>query len=78
MFKKGNKNRRIKKIFQWQEYLNWKKMTSDQKINFKRACLLPFAAYFINSILYEFTYPILIILFIYLLIRFKNKNKITK
>ena len=78
MFKKDNKNRRIKKIFQWQEYLNWKKMTSDQKINFKRACLFPFAAYFIYSILLEFTYPILIILVIYLLIRFKNKNKIIK
>ena len=78
MFKKDNKNRKIKKIFQWQEYLNWKKMTSDQKINFKRACLFPFAAYFIYSFLLEFTYPILIILVIYLLIRFKNKNKITK
>ena len=78
MFKKNNKNRRIKKIFQWQEYLNWKKMTSVQKINFKRACLFPLAAYFIYSFLLEFTYPILIILIIYLLIRFKNKNKITK
>ena len=47
MFKKNNKNRRIKKIFQWRDYLNWKKMTTQQKINFKRACLFPLAAYFI-------------------------------
>ena len=78
MFKKNNKNRRIKKIFQWQEYLNWKKMTIQQKINFKRACLFPLAAYFIYTFLLEFTYPILIILFICFLVRFMNKNKLTK
>ena len=78
MIKKSNKNRKIKKIFQWQEYLNWKKMTIQQKINFKRACLFPLAAYFIYTFLIEFTYPILIILFICFLVRFMNKNKLTK
>ncbi len=78
MFKKNNNNRRIKKIFQWREYLYWKKMTSQQKINFKRACLFPFAAYFIYSFLLEFTYPILIIIAICFLVRFNNKNKLTK
>ena len=78
MFKKNNKNRRIKKIFQWREYLNWKKMTVQQKINFKRACLFPLAAYFIYSFLLEFTYPILIILFICFVVRYMNKNKLIK
>ena len=78
MIKKNNKNRRIKKIFQWREYLNWRKMSVQQKINFKRACLFPFAAYFIYSFLLEFTYPILIIIAICFLVRFMNKNKITK
>ena len=78
MIKKNNKNRRIIKIFQWREYLNWKKMSSQQKINFKRACLFPLAAYFIYSFLLEFTFPILIILFIYYLVRFANKNKLIK
>ena len=78
MIKKNKKNRRIKKIFQWREYLNWKKMTVQQKINFKRACLFPLAAYFIYSFLFEFTYPILIILFICFLVRYMNKNKLIK
>ena len=78
MIKKNNKNRRIKKIFQWREYLNWKKMTVQQKINFKRACLFPLAAYFIYSFLLEFTYPIIIILFICFLVRYMNKNKLIK
>ena len=78
MIKKNNKNRQIKKIFQWREYLNWKKMTIQQKINFKRACLFPLGAYVIYSFLIEFTYPILIIILICFLVRFINKNKLTK
>ena len=78
MIKKNNKNRRIKKIFQWREYLNWRKMTRQQKLNFKRACLFPFAAYIIYSFLLEYTYPILIIIFIIFLVRFMNKDKLTK
>ncbi len=78
MIKKNNKKRKIRKIFQWQDYLNWKKMTIQQKINFKRACLFPLAAYFIYSFLLEFTYPILIIIVICFLVRFINKNKLTK
>ena len=78
MINRKNKNRQIKKIFQWREYLNWKKMTRQQKINFKRACLFPLAAYFIYTFLLEFTYPILLIIVICFLVRFMNKNKLTK
>ena len=78
MIKKNNKNRKIKKIFQWREYLNWKKMTKQQKINFKRACLFPLVAYFIYAFLLEFTYPILLIIVICFLVRFINKSKLTK
>ncbi len=78
MFKKNNKNRRIKKIFQWQDYLNWKKLTNQQKVNFKRACLFPLAAYLIYSFLLKYTYPILIIMIICFLVRYMNRNKLTK
>ena len=78
MIKKNNKNRRIKKIFQWREYLNWKKMTRQQKINFKRACLFPFFALIIYNFLSEFTYAILLLVFIYLLIRLRNRRRISK
>ena len=78
MIKKSNKNRKIKKIFQWQEYLNWRKLTIQQKINFKRAILFPFAAYFVYLFLIKFTYAILLIIFICFLVRFINKNKLSK
>tara|TARA_B100001109_G_scaffold36862_1_gene28878 strand:- start:1886 stop:2236 length:351 start_codon:yes stop_codon:yes gene_type:complete len=78
MFRKDDKDRNLKKIFQWEDYLNWRKMSRQQKINLKRACLFPFLAFFVYKFLSEFTYAILLLVCIYLLIRFKNRRRITK
>lgn len=78
MVKKNYRKRNIKKIFQWEEYFKWRDMTNSQKINFKRACLFPILVYVVYNFLSEYTYAILIILLIYLLVRFKNKNKISR
>jgi len=29
-----SRRRKMKKIFQWEEYLNWKNMSKEQKLNF--------------------------------------------
>ena len=78
MFRKNNKARKLKKIFQLEDYFNWKEMSVQQKINLKRACLFPILVYVVYNFLTEYTYAILIILLIYLLVRFKNKNKISR
>ncbi len=78
MFRKKNKDRNLKKIFQWEEYLNWHKMSAQQKINMKRAFLFPFLAIFVYNLLNKFTYAILLLVCIYLLIRLKNRRKISK
>ena len=78
MFNRNSKQRKMKKIFQWEEYLNWKKMTSSQKINFKRACLFPFLVYIIYVFLLKYSMAILIIIGIYFLTRIKNRNKLEK
>ena len=78
MFRKSDKDRNLKKIFQWEDYLNWRKMSEQQKINFKRACLFPFFALIIYNFLSEFTYAILLLVFIYLLIRLRNRRRISK
>ena len=78
MFRKNNNDRNLKKIFQWEDYLNWSKMSAQQKINFKRACLFPFFAWFVFKFLSEFNYAILVLLSIYLLIRLINRRKISK
>ncbi len=78
MFRKNYKGRNLKKIFQWEEYLNWHKMSTQQKINLKRAILFPFLAIIVYNFLSKFTYAILLLVFIYLLIRFKNRKRISK
>ena len=76
MFNRKYKKRKMKKIFQWRDYMNWKKMTLNQKINFKRACLFPFFVYLIYAFLLKYSMALLIILGIYFLVRFKNRKKI--
>ena len=78
MVKKNYRKRNIKKIFQLEEYFKWRDMTKSQRINFKRACLFPILVYVVYNFLSEYTYAILIILLIYLLVKFKNKNKISR
>ena len=78
MFRKKDKDRNLKKIFQWEEYLNWRKMSEQQKINLKRACLFPFLAIIVFNFLTKFTYALLLLVCIYLLIRLKNRRRISK
>ena len=78
MFNRKNRERKMKKIFQWWDYLNWRKMTATQKINFKRACLFPFLAYVVYFFLLKYSISILIVIGICYLIRFKNRKKLNK
>ena len=78
MFRKKDKDHNVKKIFQWQEYLNWNKLTTSQKLNFKRACLFPLLAIIVYNFLSEFKYALLIFIAIFYLIRLNNKNKISR
>jgi len=76
MFNRNNRSRKIKKIFQWEEYLNWKNMSKEQKLNFKRACLFPFLVYLVYGFLNHYSLAILLLLSLYFLIRLKNRNKL--
>ena len=78
MFNQKDKKRKMKKIFQWREYLNWKNMTSDQKINLKRACLFPFLVYVVYVFLLKYSMAILLLIGIYYLVRFTNRKKLNK
>ena len=78
MFNRKYKGRKMKKIFQWEEYLNWRNMSQTQKLNFKRACLFPLLVYIIYVFLDKYSMAIIIILGIYFLLRFKNRNKLRK
>ena len=76
MFNRGKGGRKIKKIFQWEEYLNWREMSKEQKLNFKRACLFPFLVYIVYIFLNQYSIAILLIIAFYFIMRFKNRNKL--
>jgi len=76
MFNRSNNGRKMKKIFQWEEYLNWRKMSKEQKLNLKRASLFPFLVYVVYVFLNQYSIAILLLLGLYFLIRFKNRNKL--
>ena len=76
MFNRSNKGRKMKKIFQWEEYLNWRKMSNEQKLNFKRACLFPILVYLVYVFLNQYSLAILLLLCLYFFIRFRNRNKL--
>ena len=78
MFNRKKNERKMKKIFQWRDYLSWKKMSPNQKINFKRACLFPFLVYVVYFFLLKYSISILIVIGIYYLIRLKNRKKLNK
>ena len=78
MFNRNYKERKMKKIFQWRDYINWRKMSPAQKINFKRACLFPFLVYIVYGFLLKYSISILIVVGIIYLVRFKNRNKLNK
>ena len=78
MFRRNGKDRNLKKIFQWEDYLNWRKMSAQQKVNFKRACLFPFFALIVYNFLSQFTYALLLLVCIYMLVRLRNRRRISK
>ncbi len=78
MFRRQKRKKNMKKIFQWREYLNWRDLSEQQKINFKRAFLFPFLAYVVYSFLVNLTFPILIIIAFYFFMNYRNKNKLSR
>ena len=44
------KRREMKRVFQWKRYLDWKDLTTDEKLSVKRFVLIPIYAYLIVGI----------------------------
>ena len=48
--KEKTTERKMKRVFQWERYLEWNDLTSDEKLSAKRFLLLPVLAYLIIGI----------------------------
>tara|TARA_Y100001968_G_C19332874_1_gene705237 strand:+ start:818 stop:1096 length:279 start_codon:yes stop_codon:yes gene_type:complete len=58
-----NRERKLKRVFQWKRYLKWNDLTTEEKISAKRFLLLPVFAYLIIFIFNQnFTFIVLLLM----------------
>tara|TARA_Y100001968_G_scaffold224159_1_gene206802 strand:- start:570 stop:851 length:282 start_codon:yes stop_codon:yes gene_type:complete len=72
------KGRKMKRVFQWRRYLEWKDLTSEEKLSAKRFLLVPVFAYLIIGIFNQNILLIVLLLIGYVLYRKFEKGNIIK
>ena len=72
------KRREMKRVFQWKRYLDWKDLTTDEKLSFKRFLLIPIYAYLIVGIFNQNFSLIVLLLIGYVLYKKFERGGIQK
>tara|TARA_Y100001968_G_scaffold330033_1_gene380799 strand:- start:8536 stop:8817 length:282 start_codon:yes stop_codon:yes gene_type:complete len=72
------KGRKMKRVFQWRRYLEWKDLTPEEKLSAKRFLLVPVLAYLIIGIFNQNILLIILLLIGYALYRKFEKGNIIK
>ena len=70
--------RKMKRVFQWRRYLEWKDLTSEEKLSAKRFLLVPLFAYLLMGIFNQNFSLIVLFLIGYLLYKKFEKGDIVK
>ena len=79
LFDRKNPNeRKMKRVFQWRRFLEWKDLTSEEQISAKRLLFLPLLAYLILGIFNNNFLLIVIFLIGYLLYKKFEKGSIVR
>lgn len=79
LFNRDEPNRRkMKRVFQWKRYLEWKDLTSEEKLSAKRLLLIPVFAYLILEIFNQNILLLILLLIGYVLYRKFEKGNIIK
>ena len=68
----------MKRVFQWRRYLEWKELTSEEKLSVKRLLLVPVFAYLIIGIFNQYFLLIVLLLIGYALYKKFEKGGIVK
>tara|TARA_Y100001968_G_scaffold275293_1_gene268927 strand:- start:57 stop:266 length:210 start_codon:yes stop_codon:yes gene_type:complete len=68
----------MKRVFQWRRYLEWKNLTSEEKLSTKRFLLIPVFAYVALGILNQYFTLIFLLLICYVLYKKFEKGDIAK
>ena len=72
------KRREIKRVFQWKRYLDWKDLTTEEKLSVKRFLLIPIYAYLIVGIFNQNFSLIVLLLIGYVLYKKFERGGIQK
>ena len=70
--------RKMKRVFQWRRYLEWKDLTPQEKLSAKRLLLIPVFAYLIVGIFNQNILLIILLLIGYVLYKKFEKGNIIK
>ena len=74
-----SEGRKMKRVFQWRRYLEWKDLTPEEKLSAKRFLLVPFFAYLIIGVLNQtFSFIVLFLIGYYLYQKFDKGNIVKK
>ena len=76
--RRESKRREMKRVFQWKRYLEWKDLTSEEKLSAKRFLLLPVFAYLIIGIFNQNLFLIVLLLGGYVLYKRWEKGDMIK
>ena len=72
------KGRKMKRVFQWRRYLEWKDLTPEEKLSAKRFLLMPVFAYLIIEIFNQNLSLIALLLIGYVLYKKFERGRIVK
>ena len=73
-----SKKREMKRVFQWRRYIEWKDLTSKEKVSAKRFLLLPIFAYLMIGLFHQNFFLIVLFLIGYVLYKKFEKGGIVK
>ena len=68
----------MKRVFQWKRYLDWKTLSSQEKLLVKRLLLVPVIAYFVFGLIHQYALTLILLLGGYLAYKKFEKGKLRK
>ncbi len=72
------KDREMKRVFQWRRFIEWKDLTHEEKLGVKRFVLLPIFAYFVISLINQYSLSIVFLICLYFAYKKLQKGNLTK
>ena len=68
----------MKRVFQWGRYLNWKNLSSQEKLTLKRLLFIPIIAYFLLGLISRYSFALICCIGGYLLYQMFSNGKLKK